>query len=205
LQHEGCGQAFQTSQAHALHLREVHHNIGPAVGQKSIGYVVHIKRTVGAPSAVLNLDEIDDMKKPLQDPKAQEALSLRWLEEYEQEVAKGVRTGRPTRKQTAKAEKGLSDLYEKNPNAVLQRHQELSWEAYEGTYERCLRELRLHYMRSVCRDIADLYGPRKFVTLEQMEKQQELNEKAEHRIQLLAAMERSGMEYFGSRKKGNQC
>jgi hypothetical protein len=58
-------------------------------------------------------------------------------------------------------------------------------------------------MRSVCRDIADLYGPRKIVTVEQMEKQQEASEKAQHRIQLLAATEkvRDGIFWFQKEKE----
>jgi hypothetical protein len=51
-------------------------------------------------------------------------------------------------------------------------------------------------MRAVCRDVADLYGPRKIVTLEQMAKQQEASEKAQHRIQLLQATEKVRNEIF---------
>jgi hypothetical protein len=90
---------------------------------------------------------------------------------------KGVRTNRLARKQVAKAEKGLSE--------TLRGFQDMPWKCFEGAYERCLHEIRLHYMRAACRDLAYLYGPWNIVTIEEMARISDANEKAKRRQEML--------------------
>jgi hypothetical protein len=102
---------------------------------------------------------------------------------------KGVRTNRVTRKQAANAEKSLSDLCDQQLTTTLRQFQDLPWESFEGASERCLHGMRLHYMTAVCRNIADLCGQKKIVTVEEIAKITEANEKAKRRQEILRGTE----------------
>jgi hypothetical protein len=55
------------------------------------------------------------------------------------------------------------------PKLISLPLKDFSRDSSERAYECCLYEITLHPMRAVSRDVAELYGSRKIVTIEEME------------------------------------